>query len=130
MNQAPSSLEDGELRERRVRRRGGQSRRPRAGQAKQEQKEQGPMGESRMRRLRACAFRDGEMLCADIFSMARNGLASATGWQGRVPPKKTRAELEALYNNGRIAELLGVFYPVHYAFHSECVPPLLLFSRN
>jgi hypothetical protein len=72
------------------------------------------MGEHRMRRLRERAFRDGEAVCSDAFSMCSDGLASSTGWQGRTPPKKMQDELKKLHHSGRISESLVIFFPIPY----------------
>ena len=133
---AAEDLEEGELHQWRVRKRGHGSRRPRMGQVTWEQKQQGPMGEGRMGQLRARTFHDSEAILANSFSISENSVASSTGWQGRAPPKKTQRELEALYRSGEIVELLKFFYPVPYliplrfTFHSSLllqplIPPLL-----
>jgi hypothetical protein len=67
-----------------------------------------------VRRLRDRAFRDGEAVFSDEFSMQADGSASSTGWQGRTPPKKTQSELRGLWEGGQIKELLRVFFPIPY----------------
>lgn len=95
-----------------VRKRGHGSKRPRGGKEKQEQK--AGVSEGRTRRLREQAFREGEAVLSDEFSMRRHGSVSSSGWQGRAPPKKTQDELKRLYKTGEILELLQVFFPVPY----------------
>jgi hypothetical protein len=109
-------VEGAELTRKRARKRGCRSQRPRGGREKQEQKI--GAGQGRARRLRERAFREGEAVCSDEFSIQANGLASSTGWQGRAPPKKTQSELKQLCETGEIKELLQVFFPIPYS-----VPP-------
>lgn len=72
------------------------------------------MSESRAHRLRKRAFREGEAVCSDEFSMQQHGSASSSGWQGRAPPKKTQEELKQLHESGEILQLLRVFFPIPY----------------
>jgi hypothetical protein len=101
----------------RKRGRGAESRRPRGGRDKQEQR--AGKSDKRMQRLGERAFREGEAVCSDEFSMQRDALASSSGWQGRAPPKKTQAQLKALCKSGGIRELLSSFYPVPYLIPPE-----------
>jgi hypothetical protein len=96
----------------RARKRGRGSKRPRGGREKQEQK--AGVSEGRTRRLRERTFREGEAVYSDEFSMQQHGSASSSGWQGRAPPKKTQEELKELYESGGILPLLQVFFPIPY----------------
>lgn len=96
----------------RARKRGRGSKRPRGGREKQEQK--AGVSEGRTRRLRERTFREGEAVYSDEFSMQQHGSASSSGWQGRAPPKKTQEELKELYESGGILQLLQVFFPIPY----------------
>jgi hypothetical protein len=95
-----------------ARKRGHGSKRPRGGREKQEQK--AGTSEGRTRRLRERAFREGEAVCSDEFSMQLHGSASLSGWQGRAPPKKTQKELKRLWDSQEILQLLRVFFPIPY----------------
>ena len=112
---AANHVTNGELRggkRPRKRGRGAESRRPRGGRDKQEQR--AGRSDKRTQRLRERAFREAEAVCSDEFLIQRDALASSLGWQGCAPPKKTLAQLKALCQNGGICELLGLFYPVPY----------------
>ena len=98
---------------RRGRKRGRGSKRPRGGREKQEQK--AGVSEGRTRRLRERAFREGEAVRSDEFSMQQHGSASSSGWQGRAPPKKTQEQLRRLHESGEILQLLQAFFPIPYA---------------
>jgi hypothetical protein len=84
--EAAPALEAAEPVSKKVRKRGRGSKRPRGGREKQEQK--AGVSESRTRQLRERAFREGEAVRSDEFSMRSHGSASLSGWKGRAPPEK------------------------------------------
>jgi hypothetical protein len=49
------------------------------------------------------------------YSLEKDGSKTRTGWQGKPPPPKSRAEIRSDYFSGAIKATLETFYPVPYA---------------
>ncbi|KAF9471692.1 hypothetical protein BDN70DRAFT_819685 [Pholiota conissans] len=98
------------------RKRGGQGRRDTAHQ-KAEVTDQSRLRDSWLSRCQAFFTTD--------YSILTKGCVSSTGWHGRMPARRARAEIVKAYHSGAIFEELSHFFPI---YHSRDRPSILLGS--
>jgi hypothetical protein len=91
-------------------RRGKKASRPRAGAFFQDAGGDTYLADTR--RLRAKLVQRGDVFLTGGYSIERNGNHVTTGWQGKNPPTRARAEVKRMYMNGSIKEIVATFFPV------------------
>lgn len=107
----PAVPSEAQEKKRKGKRRGKKSSRPRGG--KELKAAGGDAYQADTRRLQKKFVSGGDLYQTNTYSIEKNGSKVSTGWQGRNPPPRARAEIRRLYRRKEMQGIIEGFFPVY-----------------